>query len=75
MLDTGSMTTGVPDSLRAKLRATAGYVLENHGAVRVRTLCQPVGQVLSLQLSLGLECRLRSRYLLLAISDAARAQY
>ena len=74
MLDTGSMTIGVPDSRREKLRATAELVLANHGAVRVRTVCQLVGQILSLQLSLGLVCRLRSRYLLLAVRDAARAQ-
>ena len=48
-------------------------MLENHEAVRVRTDCELVGQVLSLQLSLGLVCRLRSRYLLLAIRDSARA--
>ena len=74
MLDTGSMTIGVPDSRRDKLRATAELVLANQGAVRVRTVCQLVGQILSLQLSLGLVCRLRSRYLLLAVRDAARAQ-
>ena len=74
MLDTGSMTIGVPDSRRDKLRATADLVLANQGAVRVRTVCQLVGQILPLQLSLGLVCRLRSRYLLLAVRDAAQAQ-
>ena len=39
VLDTGSMTTGVPDSRRDKFRATAEFVLANHGAVRVRTIC------------------------------------
>ena len=74
MLDTSSMTIGVPDSRRLKLTATAEFVLKNHKAVRVRSVCQLVGQVISLQLALGLVCRLRSRYLLLAVRDAARAQ-
>jgi hypothetical protein len=32
-----------------------------------------VGQIISLQLALGLVCRWRSRYLLLSVRDAARA--
>ena len=71
MLDTSSMTTGVPDSRRLKLMATAEFVLKNHKAVKVRSVCQLVGQVISLQLALGLVCRLRSRYLLLATVIAA----
>ena len=74
MLDTRSMTIGVPHARRDKLRATAEFVLENHKAVQVRKVCQLVGQILSLQLASGLVCRLRSRYLLLAIRDAARVQ-
>jgi len=68
------LLNNVPDSRRGKLRATAEFVLANHGAVRVRVVCQLVGQILSPQLSLDLVCRLRSRYLLLAIRDAAQAQ-
>ena len=74
VLETGSMAIGVPNLRRDKLRTMAKFVLANHGAVRVRTMCQLVGQILPLQHSLGLVCRLRSRYLLLAIRDAARAQ-
>ena len=35
-------------------------------------MCQLAGQVISLQLALGLVCRLRSRYLLNSVRDAAR---
>ena len=57
-----------------RLRATAEFGLKNHKAVRVRGVCQLVGQAPPLQLSLGPVCRLRSRYLLLTTCDAARAQ-
>jgi hypothetical protein len=36
-------------------------------------VCQLVGQIIGLQLVLGLVHRLRSRYLLLSVRDAARA--
>ena len=38
----------------------------------IRLECQLVGQIIGLQLVLGLVCRLRSRYLLLSVRDAAR---
>ena len=74
MLDTRSRAIGVSHARRAKLRATAEFVLKYYKALQVRKLCQLVGQILPLQLASGLECRLRSRYLLLAIRDAARVQ-
>ena len=43
MLDNGSMTIGVPDSRRLKLKATAEFLLKNHRAVKVRSVCQLVG--------------------------------
>jgi len=39
----------------------------------VREVCQLTGHVMSMQLALGLVCRLRSRYLLHSVRDAARA--
>jgi hypothetical protein len=41
--------------------------------VPIRLVCQLVGQIIGLQLVLGLVRRLRSRYLLLSVRDAARA--
>jgi hypothetical protein len=41
--------------------------------VSIRLVCQLVGKIISLQLVLGLVRRLRSRYLLLSVRDAARA--
>ena len=39
----------------------------------IRLVCQLVGQIIGLQLVLGLVRRLSSRYLLLSVRDAARA--
>ena len=72
ILDTHSMTINVPDGRRAKLEATARTVWQNRTCVPVRTVCQLAGQVMSMQLALGLVCRLRSRYLLHSVRDAAR---
>jgi len=41
--------------------------------VRVRDLCKLIGQIISLELALGIACRIRSRYLLLTIAAAARS--
>ena len=52
--------------------ATAQAVLRLRGRVAVRLVCKHVGQILSMQLALGLVCRLRSRHLLFWVRDAAR---
>ena len=72
ILDTHSMTINVPDGRRFKLEATARTVWQQRTWVPVRTVCQLAGQVMSMQLALGLTCRLRSRYLLHSVRDAAR---
>jgi hypothetical protein len=72
MLDTEFMLIGIPDGRRAKLVATAQAVLKMRRRVAVRLVCQLVGQILSMQLAFGLVCRLRSRYLLFSVRDAAR---
>ena len=41
--------------------------------MQVRLVCQLVGQIISLQLALGLVCRLRSRYLLHSVRGTVRA--
>jgi len=73
MLNTQTMTIGVPDGRRDKLRATAQRVWHRRARVPVREVCQLAGQIISMQLALGLVCRLRSRYLLHSVRDAARA--
>ena len=73
MLDTRTMTIGVPEARRSELLETAAFVLENREAVRARVVCQLIGQIVSLQFALGLVCRLRSRYLMLAVRAAATA--
>ena len=72
MIDTEHMTIGVPESRREKLIATANLVLKQAGRVQARLVARLAGQIISLQLALGLICRLRSRYLLDAIKEAAR---
>ena len=71
-LDTQTMTIGVPAGRRDKLIATAQRVWQRRARVPVREVCQLAGQIMSLQLALGLVCRLRSRYLLHSVRDAAR---
>mmetsp|Transcript_24927 Transcript_24927/g.42393 ORF Transcript_24927/g.42393 Transcript_24927/m.42393 type:complete len:520 (-) Transcript_24927:735-2294(-) len=65
------MTIAVPEPRRLKLIASVEHVITHHSAVSARKVCQVVGQILSMQLALGLVCRLRSRYLLLAVRRAA----
>jgi hypothetical protein len=72
VLDTKSMTIDVPEGRRAKLRASADDVWKRRACVPVRTICQLAGQIMSMQLAFGLVCRLRSRYLLHAVKDAAQ---
>jgi len=71
ILDTAPMTIAVPEPRRLKLIASVEHVITHHSAVSARKVCQVVGQILSMQLALGLVCRLRSRYLLLAVRRAA----
>ena len=57
------------------MRATAEFGLENRKTVRVRAVFQLVGQVLRLQLSLGLVCSgCAASTCYLTASDAARAK-
>ena len=72
LLDTDSMLIRVPDDRRLKLKSAAQGVLDSAAAVRARSVCQVIGQVLSLQLSLGIVCRLWCRYLNLSVRDASR---
>ena len=72
MLDSGTMTVGVPEKRRLKLQDTAKAVLAQRQSVRVRDLCKLIGQIVSLELALGIICRIRSRYLLLTVAAAAR---
>ena len=73
VLDTTTMTIEVPEVRQAKLVAAADFVLARRLKVPARNVCQVVGQVLSMQLALGLVCRLRSRYLMLTVRAAAVA--
>ena len=73
MLDTETMRIGIPEGRRIKLVHTAEEVWRRRARAPVRLVCQLVGQIISLQLALGLVCRLRSRYLLHSVRDAARA--
>ena len=72
-LDTSTMSIAVPAARQEKLVASAEYVLTRRRRVPARRVCQVIGQVLSMQLALGLVCRLRSRYLMLAVRAAAVA--
>jgi len=72
VLDTESMTIDVPEGRRAKFRARADDVWKRRARVPVRTIRQLAGQIMSMQLAFGLVCRLRSRYLLHAVKDAAQ---
>ena len=72
LLDTQAMTIDVPPARRAKLKATATRILKEH-QVPARLVCQLVGQIQANQLAFGLVCRLRSRYLQLAIRGAAQS--
>ena len=72
LLDTDNMVIRVPEDRRRKLRATASAIDPSLPVV-ARSVCQVVGQVISLQLSLGLVCRLRTRHLIHAVREAARA--
>ena len=73
MLDTETMRIGIPEGRRLKLVRTAEEVWRHRRRVSVRLVCQLVGQIISIQLALGLVCRLRSRYLLHSVREAARA--
>jgi len=73
MLNAQTMTIGVPDGRRDKLRATAQRVWHRRARVHLREVCQLAGQIMSMKLALGLVCRLRSRCLLHSVRDAARA--
>jgi hypothetical protein len=73
VLDTTTMTIEVPEARQTKLITTVEYVITHHSKVSARKICQVVGQVLSMQLALGLVCRLRSRYLILSVREAAVA--
>jgi hypothetical protein len=55
------------------LLATADEVLLRRHGLPARVVCKLIGQIVSMQLALGLVCRLRSRYLLLAVRGAAVA--
>ena len=67
------MRIGIPEGRRLKLVRTAEEVWRHRRRVSVRLVCQLVGQIISMQLALGLVCRLRSRYLLHSVREAARA--
>jgi hypothetical protein len=73
MLDTETMCIGIPEGRRLKLERTANEVWRRRAHVQVRLVCQLVGQIISLQLALGLVCRLRSRYLLHSVRGTVRA--
>jgi len=62
MLNSNAMSAGVPERRRLKLQATAEAILAQHQSVRVRDLCKLIGQIISLELALGIVCRIRSRY-------------
>jgi hypothetical protein len=72
-LDTSTMTIGVPAPRQEKLQLTATHVLHFSQSLPARSVCKLIGQIVSMQLALGLICRLRSRYLMLAVRDAAVA--
>ena len=71
VLDTREMTISVPEVRRVRLLASAAHVLKHRRAVSAREVCKLIGQILSMRLALGLVCRLRSRYLMLAVKPAA----
>ena len=72
LLDTPNMTSDAPPTRREKLKATAARILEERW-VPARQVFQLVGQIQSNQLAFSLVCRLRSRYLQLAILGAAQS--
>ena len=73
MIDSNTMSVGVPERRRLELQATAKAVLAQRKSVRVRDLYKLIGQIISLELALGIVCRIRSRYLLLTVAAAARS--
>ena len=62
-----------PQGRRLKLERTANEVWRRRAHVQVRLVCQLVGQIISLQLALGLVGRVRSRYLLHSVRGTVRA--
>jgi hypothetical protein len=71
-LDTTTMTIGAPAPRQEKLQLTATHVLHFSQGLPARSFCKLIGQIVSMP-ALGLICRLRSRYLMLAVRDAAGA--
>ena len=72
MIDTQSMTLDLPAVRRLKLIATAEHVITNRNRISARNVARLVGQIQSAQPAFGLICRLKSRYLSLALLTAAR---
>jgi len=75
VIDTDVMLLDVPQRRLDKLRRTASEVLglcSGGGGVRARLLLRLVGQIWSMQLALGLVCRLRARYLMRCVREAQR---
>jgi hypothetical protein len=67
VLDTSTRTVEVPESRQVKLIPSVEYVIAHRKRVGARMVCQVIGQVLSMQLV----CRLRSRYMMLSVREAA----
>jgi len=75
VINTDTMLLDVPQRRLDKLRRTASEVLglcRGGGAVQARLLLRLVGQIWSMQLALGLVCRLRARYLMRCVREAQR---
>ena len=66
-LCTVALDISVTTRRRRKLKAAVAEALARPARVRVRLLCSVCGQIQSIQLAYGIKCRIRSRYLLLAV--------
>ena len=77
-IDTVAWTFGVPERRLRKLKATAraalGEIDAEGGQATARLLARLAGQVMSMQIALGLVCRVRSRYILTCVRPAAAAR-
>jgi hypothetical protein len=71
IIDSEAMCYEVPLAREEKMLAVAAEVVRCKGVCSARLVARLVGHVMSMHLALGLVCRLRSRYLLLSIRQAA----
>ena len=66
-LCTTALDIGATARRLRKLKVAVAGALARPARMRVRSLCSICGQIQSMQLAYGIKCRIRSRYLLLAV--------